>query len=131
VIRSCLMWVIFLDIFPGSGGAEKGEAHPHASHGSTLLSARVIDVHASIRRDSEAARRFLHRARTTTGVVPVEVVTDPCPACQLGWQTRDLSARPYPRACGRLPRIRSDYGRCPMRSTTPYASRLIDWLSTL
>jgi transposase-like protein len=40
---------------------------------------QVIDVYASARRDSEAARRFFDRARTTTGVVPVEVVTDRAP----------------------------------------------------
>lgn len=28
----------------------------------------------SVRRDSEAARRFFQRARSTTGVVPVEVI---------------------------------------------------------
>ncbi len=32
---------------------------------------QVIDVYASARRDSEAARRFFQRARTTTDVVPV------------------------------------------------------------
>jgi transposase-like protein len=37
---------------------------------------QVIDVYASSRRDGEAARRFFHEARTTTGVVPVEVATD-------------------------------------------------------
>jgi transposase, IS6 family len=36
---------------------------------------QVIDVFASTRRDSEAARRFFQRARTTTGMVPSEVVT--------------------------------------------------------
>jgi DDE domain len=36
-------------------------------------------VYASTRRDSEAARRFLQRATTTTGVVPVEVVTRRAP----------------------------------------------------
>jgi transposase-like protein len=40
---------------------------------------QVIDVYASARRDSEAARRFFQRARSTTGVVPVEVVTDWAP----------------------------------------------------
>jgi transposase-like protein len=37
---------------------------------------QVIDVYASARRDTEAARRFFQRARTSTGVVPVEVITD-------------------------------------------------------
>jgi transposase-like protein len=41
---------------------------------------QVIDVYASARRDSEAARRFFHRARKATGVVPVEVITDRAPA---------------------------------------------------
>jgi transposase, IS6 family len=41
---------------------------------------QVIDVYASARRDSEAARRFFHRARNATGVVPVEVITDRAPA---------------------------------------------------
>jgi transposase-like protein len=36
-------------------------------------------VYASTRRDSEAARRFFQRARTTTGVGPSEVVTDRAP----------------------------------------------------
>jgi IS6 family transposase len=36
-------------------------------------------VYASTRRDSEAARRFFQRARTTSGVAPVEVVTDRAP----------------------------------------------------
>jgi transposase-like protein len=40
---------------------------------------QVIDVYASSRRDSEAARRFFHKARSTTGVTPVEVVTDRAP----------------------------------------------------
>jgi transposase-like protein len=39
----------------------------------------VIDVYASVRRDGEAARRFFQRARTTTGVMPVEVITDRAP----------------------------------------------------
>jgi transposase, IS6 family len=41
---------------------------------------QVIDVYASPRRDREAARRFFQRARSTTGVAPVEVVTDRAPA---------------------------------------------------
>jgi transposase-like protein len=40
---------------------------------------QVIDVYASTRRDSEAARRFFDRAKTTTGVVPSEVITDRAP----------------------------------------------------
>jgi transposase, IS6 family len=40
---------------------------------------QVIDVYASTRRDCEAARRFFHKATTTTGVVPVEVITDRAP----------------------------------------------------
>ena len=40
---------------------------------------QVIDVYASTRRDSEAARRFFQRARSTTGVAPVEVITDRAP----------------------------------------------------
>jgi transposase, IS6 family len=36
-------------------------------------------VYASTRRDTEAARRFFQRARTATGVVPVEVITDRAP----------------------------------------------------
>ncbi|MCI0689889.1 MAG: IS6 family transposase [Sporichthyaceae bacterium] len=40
---------------------------------------QVIDVYASTRRDSEAARGFFQRARTTTGVTPAEVVTDRAP----------------------------------------------------
>ncbi len=40
---------------------------------------QVIDVYASTRRDSEAARRFFRRARKATGVVPVEVITDRAP----------------------------------------------------
>jgi transposase, IS6 family len=40
---------------------------------------QVIDVYASTRRDSEAARRFFQHVRTSTGVVPVEVVTDRAP----------------------------------------------------
>jgi transposase-like protein len=40
---------------------------------------QVIDVYASTRRDGEAARRFFQRARKTTGVVPVEVITDRAP----------------------------------------------------
>jgi transposase-like protein len=37
-------------------------------------------VYASARRDSDAARRFFRQARTSTGVAPVEVVTDRAPA---------------------------------------------------
>jgi transposase-like protein len=37
-------------------------------------------VYASIRRDTEAARRFFQRARTTTGVTPTEVITDRAPS---------------------------------------------------
>jgi transposase-like protein len=40
---------------------------------------QVIDVYASTRRDSEAARRFFRRARSTTGVAPMEVITDRAP----------------------------------------------------
>jgi transposase-like protein len=40
---------------------------------------QVIYVYASARRDSEAARRFFQRTRTSTGVVPVEVITDRAP----------------------------------------------------
>src|SRR4029453_16152290 len=40
---------------------------------------QVIDVFASTRRDSEAARRFFQRARNATGVTPSEVVTDRAP----------------------------------------------------
>jgi transposase-like protein len=40
---------------------------------------QVIDVYASPRRDSEAARRFFRRARGTTGVTPIEVITDRAP----------------------------------------------------
>jgi transposase, IS6 family len=40
---------------------------------------QVIDVYASTRRDAEAARRFFQRAGKTTGVVPIEVVTDRAP----------------------------------------------------
>jgi transposase-like protein len=36
-------------------------------------------VYASSRRDREAARRFFQRARMSTGVAPVEVVTDRAP----------------------------------------------------
>jgi transposase-like protein len=41
---------------------------------------QVIDVYASARRDAEAARGFFQKARTTTGVAPVELVTDRAPA---------------------------------------------------
>jgi transposase-like protein len=37
---------------------------------------QVIDVYASSRRDTEAAHRFFQRARTSTGVMPTEVITD-------------------------------------------------------
>jgi len=40
---------------------------------------QVIDVYASARRDSEAARRFFQQASTSTGVVPFEVITDRAP----------------------------------------------------
>jgi transposase-like protein len=40
---------------------------------------QVIDVYASTRWDSEAARRFFRHARTSTGVVPSEVITDRAP----------------------------------------------------
>jgi transposase-like protein len=40
---------------------------------------QVIDVYASARRETEAARRFFQRARTATGVTPVEVITDRAP----------------------------------------------------
>jgi transposase-like protein len=40
---------------------------------------QVIDVYASTRRNTEAARRFFQRARTSTGVVPAEVITDRAP----------------------------------------------------
>jgi transposase-like protein len=40
---------------------------------------QVIDVYASTSRDGEAASRFFQHARTTTGVTPVEVVTDRAP----------------------------------------------------
>jgi transposase-like protein len=37
---------------------------------------QVIDVYVSKRRDAEAARRFFQQAKTRTGVVPSEVITD-------------------------------------------------------
>jgi transposase-like protein len=40
---------------------------------------QVIDVYASSRRDSEAARRFFQRIRNATGVTPAEVITDRAP----------------------------------------------------
>jgi transposase, IS6 family len=40
---------------------------------------QVIDVYASGRRNTDAARRFFQHAKTTSGVVPVEVVTDRAP----------------------------------------------------
>jgi transposase, IS6 family len=40
---------------------------------------QVIDVYASARRAADAARRFFNGARTTTGVVPMEVLTDRAP----------------------------------------------------
>ena len=40
---------------------------------------QVIDVYASTRRDGKAARQFFHRARTSTGVTPAEVITDRAP----------------------------------------------------
>jgi transposase-like protein len=40
---------------------------------------QVIDVYASAQRDSDAARRFFRRARSSTGVMPAEVVTDRAP----------------------------------------------------
>jgi transposase, IS6 family len=36
-------------------------------------------VYASARRDSNTERRFFHHARSSTGVVPVEVITDRAP----------------------------------------------------
>jgi IS6 family transposase len=41
---------------------------------------QVIDVFVALRRDAAAARRFFGHAVDTTGVVPVEVVTDRAPA---------------------------------------------------
>jgi transposase-like protein len=40
---------------------------------------QVIDVYASARRDSEAARRFFQRAKDITGVTPAEIITDRAP----------------------------------------------------
>jgi IS6 family transposase len=40
---------------------------------------QVIDVYASTRRDTDAARRFFQRARNATGVTPAEVITDRAP----------------------------------------------------
>jgi transposase-like protein len=40
---------------------------------------QVIDVYASVRRDTEAARRFFQRARNAAGVAPTEVITDRAP----------------------------------------------------
>ncbi len=40
---------------------------------------QVIDVYTSTRPGSDAARRFFQRAGSSTGVVPVEVVTDRAP----------------------------------------------------
>jgi transposase, IS6 family len=42
----------------------------------------VIDVYVSPRRDSDAARRFFHRALATAVVAPVDVATDQA-ACYL------------------------------------------------
>jgi IS6 family transposase len=51
--------------------------------GRWLYLYRAVDqfghVYASTRRDGEAARRFFQQARTSTGVAPVEVVTDRAP----------------------------------------------------
>jgi transposase-like protein len=40
---------------------------------------QAVDVYVSARRDTEAARRFFRRAGTSTGVMPVEVITDRAP----------------------------------------------------
>jgi transposase-like protein len=40
---------------------------------------QVIDVYASERRNTEAARTFFQHARDITGVMPVEVITDRAP----------------------------------------------------
>jgi transposase-like protein len=40
---------------------------------------QVIDVYVSKRRNTEAARTFFQHARTSTGVTPVEVITDRAP----------------------------------------------------
>jgi transposase-like protein len=40
---------------------------------------QVIDVYASTRRNAAAAHAFFHRASTTTGVLPSEVITDRAP----------------------------------------------------
>jgi len=40
---------------------------------------QIIDVLVSVRRDSQAARRFFRRALTTLKVTPAEVVTDKAP----------------------------------------------------
>ena len=40
---------------------------------------QVIDVYASNRRNTDAARRFFQRASNITGVVPAEVITDRAP----------------------------------------------------
>jgi transposase-like protein len=40
---------------------------------------QVIDVYASTQRDSAAARTFFHRAGSTTGGTPMEVITDRAP----------------------------------------------------
>jgi transposase-like protein len=61
---------------------------------------QVIDVYASSRRDSEAARRFFQQARTATGVTPSEVITDRAPTyprvldelCPVAWHHREQYA---------------------------------------
>jgi transposase, IS6 family len=40
---------------------------------------QIIDVLVSARRDAEAARRFFHRALTTSKGTPTEVMTDTAP----------------------------------------------------
>ena len=53
---------------------------------------QVIDVYASTRRNREAARQFFQQAKTTTGVTPVEVITDRAPTYPVCWTS-----------CGPLP----------------------------
>jgi transposase-like protein len=71
---------------------------------------QVINVYASTRRNSAAARVFIHRAAAITGVTPAEVITDRHPrirACSVRCSRRRGATRSSTPTTGSSPTTRS------------------------
>ncbi|TDC57901.1 DDE domain-containing protein [Micromonospora sp. KC207] len=78
---------------------------------------QVIDVLVSTRRDTAAARQFLHRALTTLKVTPGEVVTDTAPTYVREWgRPAPVGAAPHRTACQQSDRGRPQPAQAPAQT---------------